>query len=448
MADHETSGRETRVGEATTGGASTDQADRESEARGWFDDARFGMFVHWGPYSVRGLEPSWPLVGGSVAFPHGQDVSVEDYYEGTDEWAPPAGFADEWARLAVAAGMRYAVLTTKHHDGFTLFPTTTSPRGVHESAPGRDLVGEFVTAMRGVGLKVGLYFSLPDWGHPDYPAFTDEMRPYPLIAYPRAEPEVWARFIDAQRAQLDHLLTAYGTIDVLWFDGYWERFPDEWQAEELAALIYERQPDILINDRLPGVPGYETPEQTVPAEAPDHRWETCLTMNDSWGNVDADRGWKSPRLLLDTLAGVAGGGGNLLLNVSPDGDGHVPAWQRERLEAIGSWVQRHGEAIFGTDAGLEPWQFTGPSTRSQDGTRTYLFCTMRPQEHVLLRGLHGKRFESVRTLGTDQALDFELRLSALDRIHGGDRPCDVLISVPEDAIDPMITVIEVTERPG
>jgi alpha-L-fucosidase len=416
------------------------------DAQTWFDDARFGMFVHWGPYSVKGFEPSWPLAGGSVAFPDGQDVTVAEYWDGIEEWAPPVGFAEEWAQLAVASGMRYAVLTTKHHDGWTLFPHDTSPRGIHRSAPGRDLVGEFVAAMRSAGMKVGLYFSLPDWGHPDYPPFTDDMRPYPMIAYPRPQPEVWERFVEAQQAQIDHLLTAYGTIDVLWFDGYWERFPDEWHAEQLAERIYARQPDILINDRLPGVPGYETPEQGVPEQRPDHRWETCMTMNESWGNPPTDSGRKSARLLLDTLAWVAGGGGNLLLNIAPDGNGRVPEWQRERLEAMGPWVQRHGEAIFGTDPGLEPWQFTGPTTLSRDGLTSYLFCTMRPQEHVLLRGRHGRRIESVRAVGADVALEHELRLTAVDRIAGGDRPCDVLISVPEEAIDPMITVIEVTEH--
>jgi alpha-L-fucosidase len=148
-------------------------------------------------------------------------------------------------------------------------------------------------------------------------------------------------------------------------------------------------------------------------------------------------------MLADTLAAVAGGGGNMLLNISPDADGVVPAWQRERLEAIGPWVQRHGDAIFGTERGLQPWQFFGPTTRA--GKRTFLFCTMRPQEHVVLRGVHGRRITSVRAVGNGAALDHELRLSALDRIVGGDRPCDVVISVPDEAIDPLITVIEVTE---
>jgi len=414
----------------------------EGHGGAWFDEARFGMFVHWGPYSVRGLEPSWPLVGGQAAFPYGQDLPVADYYSGTDAWAPPAGFAERWAQLATEAGMRYAVLTTKHHDGWTLFPTDTSPRGIQVSAPGRDLVGEFVDAMRAAGLRVGLYFSLSDWGHPDYPPFADDMRPYPLVAYPRPDADTWARFQEAQRAQLDHLLTAYGTIDVLWFDGGWERSADEWGTDALETLICERQPDILVNDRLPGMAGYSSPEQAAPAEPPDGRWETCMTMNDSWGNVDADRGWKSARELAETLVTVAGGGGNLLLNISPDGDGVIPAWQQERMEAVGPWVHRHGDALFGAGRGLKPWQFFGPTTRSDD--RTYLFCTMRPQEHVVLRGLFGKRITGARAVGADVDLAFEPRFSAIDRIIGGDPICNVVIEVPEDAVDPLITVIEVT----
>lgn len=419
----------------------------EAAGQAWFDEARFGLFVHWGAYSARGLEPSWPLVGGAAPFPHGQDLAVGDYFDGFDSWCPPEGFADDWAARARAAGMRYAVLTTKHHDGFTLFPTETSPRGVHVSAPGRDLVGEFVEAMRGHGLRVGLYYSLPDWGHPDYPAFTDEMRPYPLIAYPRPEPDRWERFLAVQQEQLDHLLTAYGQIDVLWFDGGWERTAEEWRSAELVDLIRQRQPDLLVNDRLTGAPGYATPEQAVPVEPPEGRWEACLTMAESWGNVAEDPNHKSARTLLEALVGTAGAGGNLLLNVSPDGDGMIPAWQADRLATVGDWVQRHHEAIFGTTAGLKPWQFFGPSTRRPESDRTYLFCTMRPQEHVVVRGLYGQRL-TARALGTGAELEVTPRPSALDRIIGGDPICDAEVAVPDEVIDPLVTVLELTQQPG
>ena len=407
----------------------------------WFEKARFGMFVHWGAYSRAGWEPSWPLVGGLPAFPHCQDLSVDDYYRDALSFAPRAGAAREWMRLARRCGMTYAVLTTKHHDGFALFASEHANFGVAHGVCGRDLVKEFVEAARAEGLRVGLYFSLSDWHHRDYPAFTDAMRPYPWLMYPRPEPAAWGRFLNDLRGQLAHLLTAYGRIDLLWFDGGWERTADEWQAMELEALIRRLQPEIVLNDRLPGVGDYDTPEQALPTTRPARAWETCMTMSHSWGNADAGRDRKSARYLLSVLAEVAGAGGNLLLNVSPDGQGALPAWQVERLEAVAAWMARHGEAVSGCERGVEPWQFYGPSSRK--GERIFLFCTQRPQEFVVLRGVYGRRVTSVRALGTGRKLEFELRLSALDRLLGTDGVCDVVIQTPEDVLDPMMTVVEV-----
>lgn len=414
-----------------------------TEGRSWFDDARFGMFVHWGIYSARGFEPSWPLVGGAVTFPYGQDVTVDDYFRDALGWAPPPDAPREWMRAAKAAGMTYAVLTTKHHDGFTLFPSEHNPFGVDQSAPGRDLVREFVDAARAEGLRVGLYYSLIDWHHPDYPAWTDEMRPY-LGRTPLDDTAAWSRFAADMTAQLDHLLSSYGTIDQLWFDGGWERTADEWGSTELEAMIRGLQPDIIINERLPGVGDYLSPEQALPAAPIEGWWETCLTMNHSWGPVEADHEWKSVRSLLTVLIEVAAGGGNLLLNISPDGDGALLDWQRERLDGIADWMSRHGETVLEAGPAAPGIRFYGPVTQREN--RTYLFCVMRPQEQVVVRGMYGKRIEAVRAIGSDAPLSFDLRLSALDRIVGGDTVCDVLIDVPDSAIDPMITVLEITTR--
>ncbi len=409
----------------------------------WFDAARFGLFVHWGPYSARGFEPSWPLVGGSPAFPFCQDVPVADYYSDVAAFVPPKDAPREWLRLARRCGMQYAVLTTKHHDGFCLFSGEHARFGIAQAAPDRDLVAEFVEAARGEGLRVGLYFSLCDWHHPDYPAFTDAMRPYPFIAYPRPEAPRWERFLQDLRGQLAHLLTAYGRIDLLWFDGGWERRKEEWRAADIERLARALQPGILLNDRLPGVGDYVSPEQALPSPAPRGRWETCLTMNHSWGPVAEDHAYKSVRSLVTILAEVASRGGNLLLNVSPDGQGGLLTPQRERLEGIAGWMERHADAVIGSEPGLEPGQFYGPTTRK--GDRTFLFCPMRPQEEVVLRGVRGRRIRAVRALGSGRTLDFELRLSALDRVLGQDPVCDVLIAVPDEACDPLVTVIEVSE---
>ena len=421
-------------------------ADRTlSEGQAWFADARFGMFVHWGMYSASGWEPSWPLVGGNVAFPHGQDVPVADYYATSGSFCPPVGAPVEWMRLAKACGMQYAVLTTKHHDGFALFGGETATFGIQDNEAGRDLVGEFVDAARDAGLRVGLYLSLPDWHDPDYPAWTDEMRPYGY-AFPTPEPEAWSRFSARLQAQLRHLLSAYGRIDTLWFDGGWEHSAKRWGSGELERIIRELQPDIVVNDRLPEVGDYESPEQSVPHPAPEGPWEVCMTMNQSWGPVEADPDRKSARYLLTVLTEVAAGGGNLLLNISPEGDGAVPGWQRERLETIAAWMDRNGDSVLGTTRGLEPWQFHGPSTRR--GATTFLFCDGRPQEFVVLRGVIGSQITSIRAVGTGAELSFELQLGALERILGGHGLCDVIIAVPEAALDPVLTVLEVTFAAG
>lgn len=412
-----------------------------TEGQSWFGDARFGMFVHWGAYSEQGWEPSWPLVGGNVAFPHGQDVPVAEYYATTPAFRPPPGAPVEWMRLAKACGMQYAVLTTKHHDGFALFGGESATFGIEDNEPGRDLVREFVDAARDADLRVGLYLSLSDWHDPDYPAWTDDDRPYGYVL-PRSEPAAWARFSDRLRAQLRHLLTDYGRIDTLWFDGGWEHSADQWGSDELETIIRELQPDIVVNDRLPQVGDYESPEQSVPHPAPAGPWEVCMTMNQSWGPVEADPDRKSARYLVTVLTEVAAGGGNLLLNISPRGDGSIPPWQQERLETIAAWMDRNGDAVLGTERGLEPWQFHGPTT--QRGSVTYLFCDGRPQEFVVLRGVIGSSITSVRALGSGQELTFELQLGALERILGGKGRCDVVISVPDDVLDPLLTVIEVT----
>lgn len=410
-------------------------------ARHWFETARFGMFIHWGQYSQHGWEPSWPLVGPNPALPHYCGLTTEEYFRDASKFAPEPGAAREWVRLARRCGMRYAVLTTKHHDGYALFRSPHADFGVEHSACGRDLVAEFADAARAEGLRVGFYFSLIDWHHPDYPAWNDSMRPYPFLLYPRPEPERWRCFLDVMFAQIEHLLTAYGKIDLLWFDGGWERTPDEWRAKDLEALIRRLQPEIVINDRLPGVGDYETPEQTIPARGPSGWWETCMTMNESWGNIENAGERKSVRHILGVLAEVAGRGGNLLLNVSPDGAGRIPDWQRERLAGVAAWMERHGEAIHECERGLEPGQFYGPTTRK--GDRTFLFCTMRPQELVVLRGVPVRRVRGVRAIGSGVALRTTERISALDAVMNSDPVGDLLIHVPEEAIDPLLTVIEV-----
>jgi alpha-L-fucosidase len=406
----------------------------------WFESARLGLFVHWGPWAKAGWEASWPLVGGVVTLPLCQDIPAAEYHANAEGWQPDGQAPERWVAAAAAAGARYAILGTRHHDGYALWPSAFGDHGVGRTAPGTDIVGAFVAACRRHGLRVGFYYSLPDWHHPDYPPFTDTDRPYRFGAYPPATPEQRARYAAYLRGQLTELLTRYGPIDILWFDGAWERTPAEWDVDGLEALIRGLQPDILLTDRLPGKGDYLTPEQFIPPTPLEEPWETCLTMNRSWGYNAEDSDYKSAEALVHTLCETAGRGGNLLLNVGPDGDGAIPPPQAERLAAIGRWTAAHGDAIFGTAPGLAPWQFYGPSTRR--GNTIYCHLLMRPFAPVSVRGVRVRHLKAVTALGTGKPLAFETRIPILDELFGTDGPGEVLIDVPADALDPVATVLE------
>jgi alpha-L-fucosidase len=234
----------------------------------WFDGARFGMFIHWSAVSQKGLELSWPLVGGIPVLPYSTGVPVDDYYSGLTEFSPNPDSPRTWMAAAKEAGMRYAVLTTRHHDGFALWPSKYTDFTVAATPYDGDIVHEYVEAARDEGLRVGFYLSLSDWHHPDYPPFVATDSSYPAFLGRRPEPDVWARYVDCLFGQVQELLTNYGPIDVMWFDGQWERSRDEWRAEELRALIRSIQPDCLVNDRLPGQGDFATPEQSIPTRPP------------------------------------------------------------------------------------------------------------------------------------------------------------------------------------
>jgi alpha-L-fucosidase len=322
-----------------------------------------------------------------------------------------------------------------------MFDSKVSDYSVLQSPYGRDIVRQFVEAMRAEGIRVGLYFSLADWHHPDYPAFTQADVPYKFPRGVPPDPQRWPRFVEVMFAQMRELLTNYGRIDLLWFDGGWERTPEEWRTRELHEMIRELQPDVVINDRLPGFGDYATPEQFVPPKPLDGPWETCLTMNESWGYQPSDARYKSARQLIHTLCEVAGKGGNLLLNVSPTGDGSLPPEQVERLEVLASWMGRHGDSITGTAPGLEPWQWYGPSTRRNNVV--YLHALMRPYESVTVRGVHIKRVRSVSLVSTGEQLRSRSRCSIPDRLLNADPQGELTIELPETVIDPHATVIAV-----
>lgn len=311
----------------------------------WFRSARFGMFLHFGPYAALG---------------HGEQSLFRDrmdqraYAAAACAWNPVHADPAAWAATAADMGARYAVLTTRHHDGYCLWDTATTDYSSARQAPRRDLVAEYVQGCRAAGVKVGLYHSLADWR---LPAYWDAA----------ADPAAWARVRAMIHRQVEELCTRYGAIDMLWFDGAWPRSAAEWDSAGILAMIRRLQPGCLVNNRLDcgigtgGADGgqgagasallgdFGTPEHHITAES--RPWESCQTACwRLWGHVHGAR-WKPTDQLLDLLCECASRGGNLLLNVGPDGDGRLPAPFLERARELGAWLRRNGTAIYGPGAG-------------------------------------------------------------------------------------------------
>jgi alpha-L-fucosidase len=371
----------------------------------WFDEARFGVFIHWGPYSLREIEASWPLM------PHSkQHLDVETYESLADEFAPNRYDPKEWAKLVKEAGAKYVVLTAKHHDGFCMFDTKTTDYCATKRGPKRDLIAPYVEAAREAGLKVGLYFTTIDWHDPDFatiPISPHIQSPKPNVYDPVRWWDFHKRFVE----QLRELLTNYGRIDLVWFDvpGFGA---DRWRSSEVKQMMLNLQPHLVINDRLPEAGDYETPEQFVPTHPPDEWWETCMTMNNQWAYHSDPAGYKSEITLLDTLLEVTAKGGNLLLNVGPRPDGTWPEEATARLKRFGRWLSHSGESIYGTKRVPEhyPPCYYGPMTMKE--STVYLHVRDIPRFPLEVREIGGN-VKGVRLVRTGEALPYEVRA-----IHG------------------------------
>ncbi|MFE9726804.1 alpha-L-fucosidase [Streptomyces sp. NPDC005794] len=371
----------------------------------WFSEAKLGIFVHYGIYAVDGVPESWAFYTGQVS--HAQYMKQLDGFTAS-QYEPR-----DWAALFARAGARYAVLTTRHHDGVALWDTECGDLDVVRRTPaGRDLVGPYAAALREQGLKVGMYYSHSDWNHPDYASVLhpspspdhEDVLTSPWVA-PSAgveDPGAWSRYLAYRDGQVGELVDRYRP-DLLWFDGEWERAEEQWGTDALAARIFRGDPRTVCNARLTGHGDYATPEQGVPLRAPDGPWELCLTVNDSWGFQPGDTNHKSVRQLVRYFAETIGTGGNLLLGVGPREDGTIPDEQAARLEGLGTWIAAHRDAVYGTVAGLPAGHHYGPSTLSADRRTLYLVCFDPPREHVGVRGLRS-RVRRVSVVGTGTPL--------------------------------------------
>ena len=404
-------------------------ADRGARLRWWLQ-AKFGMFLHWGLYSLLG-RGEWVMA--SEAIPPG------DYERLADRFVPEPDAARRWAALARRAGMRYVVLTAKHHDGFCLFESALTDYCAPRRACGRDLVREYVEAVRAEGLGVGLYYSLMDWHHSE----TD-----------RAETDEGARrrLVDYTHGQLRELLTNYGPIDILWYDSPWPLDARGWESERMNDMAFALQPRIVLNDRN-GLPGdFATFERHLPpvgrAEALPHdlraaalphdgrAWETCTSTNESWGYQTSDDWWKAPKELVSQLVTCARDGGNYLLNVGPRGDGSVPEPARDALAAVGDWLARNGESIYGAQPC--PMRQSGGAIFTQNGRTLFVHVRHWPGDTVAIAGLQC-RVAAARLLATGEPVTFDQERA---RVR--------FLNLPPTAPDAPITTLAVdcVEEPG
>ncbi|ANS76895.1 alpha-L-fucosidase [Paenibacillus yonginensis] len=350
-----------------------------------FRQDRFGMFIHWGLYAI-------PARGEWVR--SHERISNEQYQPYFEAFNPVRYNPKEWAKAAKTAGQKYAILTTKHHDGFCLFDSQLTDYKATNTPAGRDLVREFVEAFRAEGIGIGFYYSLIDWHHEDYPAYGDRIHPMRSNEAYKDKDHQFERYLEYMHGQVRELLTGYGKIDIMWFDfSYDEMTGEKWKAAELVQMIRSLQPDILIDNRLGGhikaaepeiyAGDFYSPEQIVPPGGVVNElgeplpWEACITLNDNWGYHAGDPHTKSARQVVRTLVECVSKNGNLLLNVGPDAKGEIPEASLDVLSKVGRWMERNGDSIYGCSAANLPKPEWGRYT--QRGSRLYA--------HVFDRGI-------------------------------------------------------------
>ncbi len=429
------------------------QFDRDAYSRrvAWFQEARFGMFIHWGLYSIPG-RGEWVRSN--------EQMPEDDYLPYFREFNPRSYDPKAWAKAAKKAGMQYVVMTAKHHDGFCLFDSGYTDFKSTNTPLGRDVVRDFVEAVRGEGLKVGLYFSLIDWHHPDYPHYGD--RYHPMRNHPEYgnENRDFDRYLDYMHAQVREIVTGYGKLDILWFDFAYNHMRGEtWKATKLIEMVRSYQPDVLIDNRLevsgegfgslaecqptPYHGDFVTPEKMIPPHGiRDIRgepmvWEACVTMNNNWGYCGSDHYFKPAPLLIKKLVECVSKGGNMILNVGPDAHGNIPEESMEILREMGAWMKKNGESIYGCGASSVEKPEYGRVT--QKGNFLYFHMFENTLGPVPLLGIRRENLKKIRLLSTG----WEIPVST-SWVHS-DYPQIVFADLGVDPVlpDPVDTVLEV-----
>lgn len=434
------------------------QFDREAYEKrmAWYTDARFGMFLHWGLYAI-------PARGEWVRSV--ERIPKEEYMRYFEEFDPVDYDPEKWARAAKEAGMKYMVLTAKHHDGFCLFDSKYTDFKSTNTRCKRDLVREYLEAARAQGLKVGLYYSLLDWYHEDYPHFGDKNHPMRENPAYTNEHRDFDRYLSYMHNQVRELCTDYGKIDILWFDfSYEDEYNvmrgEKWRAAELVDMVRSLQPGVIIDNRLevsgegfgslwecsptPYHGDFVSPEQIIPPEGiqdksgKDMVWEACVTMNGNWGYCANDHYFKPSSMLIKKLVECVSKGGNLLLNVGPDARGNFPPQSVKILEEMGAWMKKNGESVYGCGKSGLPKPDVGRITRKGKVLYFHLFeNTIGPMP---LQGLKREEIESVRWLSTGA----EIPLST-SWVHS-DYPEITFADLGPDPVlpDPVDSVLKIT----
>ena len=376
----------------------------------WYQDARFGMFIHWGLYSI-------PARGEWVRSV--EEIPEEEYLPFMKEFDARDYNPNQWAKEAKAAGMKYVVLTAKHHDGFCLFDSKYTDYKVTNTPAGRDLIKEYVEALREEGLKVGIYFTLLDWHHPDYPHYGDRIHPMRNHKECGNENRDFSRYTEYLYNQVEEICTNYGQIDIIWFDfSYDDMRGEKWGATKLINMVRSLQPQVIIDNRLeasgegrgslyecdptPYHGDFVSHEQIIPPEGICDKegnpmvWEACFTMNNNWGYCANDHYYKPASMLIKKLVECVSKGGNMILNVGPDATGRFPAQSCRLLDEIGTWMARNGESIYGCGSAELPKPDWGWYTRGAG--KLYAHVLEAPLGPLPLTGLVPERIGTVRRL--------------------------------------------------
>ena len=409
----------------------------------WWRDARFGMFVHWGLYAIpAGNWNGKPVPGIGEWIMNSANIPVEEYEKLAGQFNPAKYDPAEWARIAKDAGMKYLVITSKHHDGFCLFATDTTDYDAVDATPyGKDLLRPLAEECRKRGIHFCTYYSIMDWHHPAQDR--DNQKHYNPTRIREGRKQEYMAYM---KEQLKDLLESCSP-EVLWFDGEWPEWYTEADGREVYAYLRQLKPEIIVNNRVgkgrKGMEGlnkgdqeyvgdFGTPEQQIPATGlAGVGWETCMTMNDTWGYMSRDQNWKSAEILIRNLIDTASKGGNYLLNVGPTAEGEIPAASVERLAAIGRWMQVNGESIYGTQASpfeKTPW---GRCTQKalEDKTRLYLHVFPWPENgRLAVPQLPGKP-KAAQLLDGKKPLPFAAK-------DGG-----VTVTLPTEPPDKIATVV-------